>query len=619
MNSPWPFSSAGFPALPGPFGDLATLSFDGVKVPRFSDDLINRVASATDILSLARPIVDLKRSGASWVGLCPFHNEKTPSFHVNAEKGTYHCFGCGQGGNVFKFHMLTRGLTFPEAVKELAERAGIELPKDAGGGGQAPTLDGRPLKTVLYELMKLASGFFENELWLPQNREALSYLVEGRGLSAEVVKKYGLGLAPDSWDALMSRLLAKRFSHKSLLAAGLIKARSQGDGYYDIFRRRLMIPVADIENRVVAMAGRTWRKDEDQNTPKYINSPATDIYTKGRLLYGLHQARPHVRNGGLVFLVEGYFDLISLVSAGVKPVAAVMGTALTSHQLSTVKNMAKEVHLVFDSDSAGEEATKRALPLLYNLEMEGRVIRLPEGHDPDTFVREYGAEAFYDLADSAMDIADYFVSRLIKPTGGTLTGEAQLVTRAQEVLSQVPDAAKCQYLRVKLAERLGISPELLVGNPAAKRPVVIPRTQAKLGERGAGPRDPLAERLLRHVLTYPESASVLTWDLTEIWMDLPTKPLLEAVVKQYEAAGVLSPENLHLEDDDLAGNLVSLASVSPKTLGQAESKELAEAMIDKMRQNRKRHDQAKVTQDVRAAEAAGDTELVLKLMANKSV
>ena len=333
-------------------------------MPRFSDEVIDRVVRATDILSLVRHHVDLKRAGTSWRGLCPFHAEKTPSFYVDPEKGKYYCFGCHQGGGAIKFHMLVSGLSFPDALRDLAQRAGIELPEPTGGA--SPTMDGRPLKTVLYELMGLAAGFYRKELWKPSGRNALSYLIEERALTEDVVKDYGLGLAPDSWDALLRELDARRYSHRSQIAAGLIKARSQGDGFYDVFRHRLMIPVSDSDNRTVALAGRTWAKPADPQAPKYLNSPATDIYAKGRLLYGLHQARPHVRAGGLVFLVEGYFDLISLVSAGVKPVAAVMGTALTQFQLSSIRSLAKEVHLVFDSDSAGEEATKRALPLLYN-------------------------------------------------------------------------------------------------------------------------------------------------------------------------------------------------------------------------------------------------------------
>ncbi|MDR1657231.1 MAG: DNA primase [Deltaproteobacteria bacterium] len=581
---------------------------------RYPEELIDRIAKQTDLVGLVKQYVDLKRVGVSWRGLCPFHAEKTPSFYVHPEKGSFYCFGCGEGGGPFKFLMMINGLSFPDAVRELAGRVSIDLP--ALSHEKVPTLDGRPLKTVLYEVMDKAQEFYRHNLWADGGKHARQYLTDERGLDPQVIKHFGLGLALDSWDSLLRYLGGLKYSDRTMEAAGLVKPRSSGaKGFYDAFRDRLMIPVADPENRVVALAGRTFGKSDNPDSPKYINSPATDIYIKGRILYGLHQARPHVRAGGLIFLVEGYFDLISLVSAGVKPVAAVMGTALTPYQLSSIRSMAKEVHLVFDSDRAGEEATKRALPLLYNAELNGRVIRLPAGHDPDSFIRQFGPNAFFDLADKAADIADYYVSRLVKSPQTTLTGESYLVSQAAEILAQVPDGAKSQYLRNKLAEKLGISKDHLEIKGGPPKHLGPPPTATRLP---TGPDfDPMAARLLKHVITHPESAPTLKPDLKEIWPDDRTKPVFEAIVLQLEQTSVLVPERLRFDDDAQMASLISGASASGRLHDAQESVMLAQNLIIKLKSQYSRKVQKELTQAVREAENAGDQELARRLLAGK--
>ncbi|MDR2442161.1 MAG: DNA primase [Deltaproteobacteria bacterium] len=579
---------------------------------RYPEEIIDRIAKSTDLVGLVRQYVDIKRVGVSWRGLCPFHAEKTPSFYINPDKGTFYCFGCGQGGGPFKFLMMIAGLSFPDAVRELAAKAGISLP--ALRDENVPTIDGKPLKTLLYEIMDRARTFYHNNLFADEGAAARKYLID-RGLSLDVIRQFGLGLAEDSWDSLRRHLLGLKYSDKVMEAAGLIKPRTGGTGFYDVFRHRLMIPVTDPENRIVALAGRTFGPVTNPDLPKYINSPATDIYTKGRLLYGLHHAKPHVRAGGLIFLVEGYFDLISLVSGGVKPVAAVMGTALTPYQLNSIRNMAKEVYLVFDSDKAGEEATKRALPLLFNAELDGRVIRLPGGHDPDTFVREFGSAAFFDLADQATDIADYFVSLLVAKPRTTLTGESQLITQAKEILSQVPDGAKSQYLRNKLAEKLGLDRQLLtVGGGPPK--AVVP---AKIHRPNKTPDyNLLAARILRHAIIHPESAPVLKEVAPDMWPTDRTKPIFEAVIRLISGAGSFDPSRLRFDDDDMMSSLISGALSSPRQLDANKSRASLEQLIIKLMSRCESKVQSEITEAIRKAEEAGNHELARSLLASKS-
>jgi DNA primase len=631
-------------------------------MPKYPRDLIDRIDKATDLVKLVRQHVDLKPSGQSWVGLCPFHAEKTPSFHVHPERG-YYCFGCHEGGRAFQFVMKMGGMSFPDAVKDLAGRAGIPLPEPAWE--PAERRDRTP-KAVLYELMEKAAAWYEAQLWEPSGRAALRYLIDGRGLSREVVTEFRLGLAPDRWEALRAHLAAKRHSDKAMAAAGLIKARAGGGGFYDVFRHRLMIPVSDLDGRVVAMAGRVWEPASDERAAreaKYVNSPTTDIYEKGRLLYGLRQARPHVKAGGLVFLVEGYFDLISLVSYGVKPVAAVMGTALTAQQLSALRSLAKEVHLVFDSDEAGERATKRALPLLYNAGLDGRVIRLPDGHDPDSFVREFGGRAFYELADQAPDIADYFVSRLEAVAGGTLTGASRMVGEAQQVLAQVPDGAQRQYLALQLAKKLGLSPELLSGGrgsgpqpgayPGAYSgprpgfgggsslgpaggpvPGAGPRASGAAGDGGA-PWTQLAEALLTHAIIHPECLPVLE-PLCGQWPDDRLRRVLSALragaadcdpqaggardggpPAGADPAWAVVPERLRFDDDDRLASLVSGALLSPRRMRAQDSVPAARELAGRLQGLWNRRAVAELAKAVKAAEDSKDQILVNRLLSSR--
>jgi DNA primase len=553
-----------------------------------------------------------RNNDGSWTGLCPLHNEKTPSFRINTQKNVFHCFGCGKGGSPITFLMAANQLNFVDALKDLAERAGIELPSFSREEESQ-----KANRAGILEVHRLAQDYFYANLRAKSGVAAYDYLRE-RGMSRQVLEDFGFGLAPDGWRGLLDHLKAKGFSESLLLEAGLIKRKENTDKYYDVFRNRVMIPVMDAGKKVVAFAGRVYGEGADPSAPKYINSPKTVVYEKGRLLYGLSQARVHIRSGEMAFIVEGYFDLIALVSAGVKPVVASMGTALTQPQVDLLRGLAKGVHLVFDGDSAGEKASKRALPLLYNAGLDGRVIRLPQAHDPDSFVRQFGPDAFYDLADKAMDIADFLFGSAMAMRSTTLSGQSRVISDVQEILSQIPDAAKGQHLRNQLADKLKISAELLTLSPIeANRSMFEGAERTNKNRLQEMDYNNLAAWFLQQVVTYPECRDFLTDDLLEFWPQDRTRAVLEGFLDQKKERGDIFPEEIRLEEDPAMSEVVSKALTDKRKYNSQDSRSMAKDLIKKISSLTAQKVNEDYTKAIKEAEANGDTETVLKLLAAK--
>jgi len=344
---------------------------------RFSEETIEQVRQAVDLVELIGGQVALRKAGHAWKGLCPFHDEKTPSFTVNPDRQAYHCFGCGAGGDAFRFVMETDRLPFVEAVESLAERYGVPLPK-AKEEDQA----GR-----IHRALEEAQTFYRRTLSDPETgRAARAYLAE-RGLTDEILEAYGVGYAPAGWDALVSRL-KNSTGMPALLDAGLVVRREKGEGAYDRFRDRVLVPLRLPSGRVVGFGGRTMGDE----TPKYLNSPETAVYRKGRFLFGLDRARAAFKTTGEAVLVEGYFDVLALAQAGVTEAIGTSGTALTLDQCKLLKRYVPRVLLVFDGDAAGQAAAEKALVPAAQAGLATRVVVLPEGEDPDTLVRQGKAE-----------------------------------------------------------------------------------------------------------------------------------------------------------------------------------------------------------------------------------
>ena len=423
---------------------------------RFSDDKLEEIRTRADIVEVIGAHVRLKRAGRNFVGLCPFHNEKTPSFSVNPERGFFHCFGCGAGGTVFNFIMRTEGLNFPEAIESLARRYGVTLPERGGETGP-----GAGERDAALRANQTAADFFVHVLWkTPDGAVARDYLA-ARGIAAETARTFGLGFAPER-PANLARALEKRGLLTAAVRLGLV--RQDGAGTRDMFRGRLMFPIRDGQGRVLAFGGRVL----DQRLPKYINSPESPLYSKSRNVYGLYEARAAIASADRAIVVEGYLDAIAVWQAGFKETIASLGTALTVDQLRLVGRQTRNVLACFDGDAAGRKASLRALEIFLAAGLLGRGIFIPPGFDPDTFIKQRGAQAFAELIASADLLADYFLAEQAAAARGSLEGRARAASAVAEVLKAVSNAFEFDLLARKAADALGVGEEVL--RAEARRP-----------------------------------------------------------------------------------------------------------------------------------------------------
>ena len=407
------------------------------RIPQqFIDDLISRV----DIVEVIDARVPLRKAGREYVARCPFHEEKTPSFTVSPDKQFYHCFGCGAHGTAIGFLMEYEHLDFPEAVAELAARVGLEVPREGGGGQQRQEPD---LHAVLQEAAAWYRRQFREH---PKGAQAAAYL-KRRGVSGAIAAEYGLGYAPPGWDHLLRALGPER--RAALLAAGLLIEKS-GGGVYDRFRDRIMFPIRDARGRVVAFGGRVLGDE----TPKYLNSPETAVFHKGRMLYGLYEARQAVRKLERLLVVEGYMDVIQLACHGIRYACATLGTATTTQHVQALFRLVPEVVFCFDGDRAGREAAWRALENALPAMTAGRQARflfLPEGEDPDSLVRKENQEGFEARIEKAVTLSTFFYDQLSRQVDiGSIDGRARLVELARPYLSKIPRGV----FRVMMLERL---------------------------------------------------------------------------------------------------------------------------------------------------------------------
>jgi len=420
---------------------------------RFGDDKIEEVRTRADIVEIIGAHVRLRRAGRNFVGLCPFHNEKTPSFSVNAERGFFHCFGCGVGGSVFNFITRVEGLTFPEAVRSLAKKYGVTLPEhDVSGPGAGE-------REAMLKANEVAAEFFAHVLWNTTDGAMARDYLKSREISVETARAFMLGYAP-SRPASLAKALEKRGLRDAGIKVGLVK--KDGTEAYDMFRARVMFPIRDAQGRPIAFGGRVL----DARLPKYINSPESPLYSKTRTLYGLFEARQAISSSASsgkdrAILVEGYFDVIALWQAGFKEAVAGCGTALTVDQLRVLSRYTKNVIACFDGDTAGRKASMRALEIFLQAGLLGKGIFIPSGFDPDTFVRERGAAAFTDLIDKAQLLVDYFLSEQATEARGSIAERARAAQRVAGVLKLVGDPFQFDMLARKGADLLGIGEEVL--------------------------------------------------------------------------------------------------------------------------------------------------------------
>ena len=416
---------------------------------QISEEILEKIKSQNDIVDVISDRVRLRKSGRNFTGLCPFHNEKTPSFSVSQEKQIYKCFGCGEAGNVISFVMKEKNLPFIEAVKYLANRANIPLEMNNGEKSKSAKK-----KDLLYRVNVEAAKFFFSNLM--NNQNAKEYFLN-RGIKEETIKKFGLGFANDSWNSLMFYLRKKGINDVLLEEAGLISVNKEKGTKYDRFRNRVMFPVFDYQGRVIGFGGRVL----DDSKPKYLNSPETLVFQKGTNLYGLNFALKHNMSERYFVIVEGYMDLISLHQYGITNVVASLGTALTINQARLLKRYADKVIISYDADMAGQMATLRGLEILRTAGFDVRVLNIPQGKDPDEYVRSNGKEAFLKLINSAEPLIDY---RMKKAEEGIDFRNSQSLIlyakRIMEIISDLDPVEKDVYIK-KASENTGIKEQTL--------------------------------------------------------------------------------------------------------------------------------------------------------------
>ncbi len=562
-------------------------------------EIIDQVRQASSIVEIASQYTTLKRRGRKWVGLCPFHTEKTPSFTVDEEKQLYHCFGCGVGGDVFSLLMERENLTFPEALKSLAEKYRIPLPAH-----QRVRPEVLKLEEKLFKINELAVGYFKKNLYnTPEGKKALEYLKK-RGLSEETVQTLKIGYALNAWTALLDAFKSKDVPVSLLEKGGLVLPGSRPGEYRDRFRGRVIFPIFSLTGRVVAFGGRTIVDAE----PKYLNSPETPLYSKGKLLYGLNFTKDAIRQEGTAILVEGYTDFSSLYQAGFTNVVASLGTALTAWQVAQVMRFAPRLIVNYDGDSAGRTAMARAVPLGFEKGLNVEVLVLPDDLDPDAFLKKHGGDKYQALLKKTVSGLDFLVDSLAAGARMGVPEEKGKVAHAVvREIEKVPDPiARSEYLR-RASAKLGVAEELLRG-------IVGP------GARDKGPDEPglfcpAEKRLFQILMTDRAIAPEVFAECDgELFLGLRSEPVFRHILESFRSDADWSFPSLQ-------------GKVPPALLSQ-----LAQAMFEKasqgtldealeclrsLRKIRLLSSLKAIQQKIARAEKDGDREIIPDLLYQK--
>ena len=463
-------------------------------------EIIEEIKLRTNIVDVVSEYVSLKKTGRNFVGLCPFHKEKTPSFSVNPEKQIFYCFGCGEGGNAISFLMKLNDMSFPQTIRHLAAKAGIAIPdarlqrEDKGALTE---------KEQLIRINRMAADFFSRNLTSDGGKHCREYLSK-RGMDLPVIQKFGLGYSPDGWRHLKKYLHAKGVPPALSAKAGLIIIKDTGQSY-DRFRGRVMFPIVDLGGHVVAFGGRVIGDEE----PKYLNSPESPVYVKGKTLYGLYQAKTEIKKKNEVVIVEGYLDFLSLWSQGIRNVVATLGTALTKDQVELVRRFTRNVAVIFDPDAAGRSAVERSLHLFLEEEMHAKVISLPDGYDPDQYVRKFGQAALESIISGAPPMVDYYIDTMMG-TGTTLEEKLDAVKNSIFFISNIRNLIERNLFIKRVSEKIDIDQKLLKDeiNKARRKVAARPVRGAGISGERQQRIDSIELDFIHLMMEYPDAIPV---------------------------------------------------------------------------------------------------------------
>lgn len=555
-----------------------------------ADDAVQRIRDRISLHDLVSRYVSLKRQGRRHVGLCPFHAENTPSFTVDDDRGLFHCFGCKEGGDIFSFLMKIERIGFPEALAELARMAGVELPK-----GRGPRREERERLVAANEA---AARFFRAVLGGRQGETARAYL-ERRAVPAAVVDRYGLGYAPGG-EALRAHLGHSPALIDAALRLGLLGRAADGR-LYDRFRRRVMFPIRDRAGHVIAFGGRVLGEE----TPKYLNSPESPIFHKGRTLYGLPEARDAILADDRVVLVEGYMDVLLLVAAGIGNVVATLGTAISSDQLRILGRFTRNVVAFFDGDEAGRAAAERAFAACGEAGVWAKAAFLPEGDDPDSFVRRRGVDAVRALLDSAGSLADFFLERVSSRTDASVPGKARAAAEVAGVARRIGDPLERDLFLRQASERLGIGEDILRravggGPPAVQGP-------ASAGTDPAA-RWPAAERLLVEAMAVDREVAEWVHGTGAVrWFETPELADAARALGDAARSGLGATATLHLLPEPLQRR-VSAILLDTDAVLSADRMQMARDCVARLEERARRKLLRSAKQELGRAEARGDEQ-----------
>jgi DNA primase len=573
------------------------------------EEKISEILNASDIVDIVSESVILKKSGRNFFGLCPFHSEKTPSFSVNAAKQIFHCFGCSAGGNVISFVMKYHGMSFPEAAKMLARKYQITIETENIDPAAQKAIK---LKEDLFRLNKSVMEYFVKALVSSKGAmEARAYL-KRRQFSDEIISEFKLGFSYDSWDSVVNLIRQQKVSRQTALQSGLVLERKQKNGFYDRFRNRVMFPIFDINMQVAGFGGRVMNDD----MPKYMNSPETPVYSKSRILYGLHAAKQYCRQEGFVYIVEGYFDFLSLYQAGIKNTVATLGTALTTTHVRILKGYAANMVLVFDSDAAGISAAKRSIELFLKEGVDTRILVLPQGNDPDSFVMKNGKEAFLKQAENASSVMQFLLQVAIDTHGLSIEGRVHVLNDMKPYLSMVTDSALRSLYVKELSETLQIDENAVLEKVRQQfiqqKSTGMPMADNSLEDDGNRP-DPREEQIVSMMLNFPQIIpEVIRLKAVDYFYSKALKRVAQCILKvSPDKDAFITHVMAQLKTDGDRELIASLAMAQSQV--ETDIKRMAGSIISRFIRVRKKQENV-LTNKIISAEKGGDSEIMELLM-----
>ena len=593
------------------------------------EEKVSEIKNAADIVDVVSEVVILKKTGNNYVGLCPFHSEKTPSFTVSPEKKIFYCFGCTVGGNVFSFLMKHDGISFPDAAKILARRYGIDIPTRKISQQQKHRMSQRE---SLLAVNRQAMEFFRQELLeKTSGKRAMEYLKK-RGISKEIIASFNLGYIPEGWDNIVKFYSKKKISLSIVEKAGLIVSREKKVGFYDRFRGRIIFPIFDLNMQVIGFGGRVM----DDSMPKYLNSPETSIYNKSRSLYGLHLAKIKCRESEKVYIVEGYFDLLALHQHGLQNSVATLGTSLTPDHVKILRGFIGKdgkVILVYDSDDAGIKAAMRSIGIFMRAEVDASIIVLPQGYDPDSYLFEFGYESFLKTDSKAKSLMSFLIDSAVKKHGLSIEGKIRVISELNEPLASISDnVARSLYIK-KLAESINIDESTVREKirkisvrkkDRSKRSIWsnndLTRSKHKTGASDnvqgkdlKGKWDRLERQIITMMLQFPQILSKISEsNIINLFEDNDLKSIGQLLLKYKERPEIRVSDIMNLIEDKEQRDMVASLAIGEDIWNH----EACLGIINRFESLRKRNENTLI-EKIKAAEKNNDFELLTKLLDQK--